>query len=611
MLYQMLVCYLITLVSGQVVPMYGLDCDQSPVVHNFDAQDLCKNTVLDLGLKQTLVVAQVLTATTHKGLKCTMHRSKFDLICGMFSHEKFLTIPEISKADPIMPYACQDIFLYGSTARIDSFAVTLAPGTEIQYQYVSAGHMRHETDNAQCVGGTVQINGENITSVIEMVTRNLVTERVQIEVSLDEKTVIDLTNGDKLSPDALHVTNNYIVNAHSYYINYERPLCDVMTIDSVEFDVHQVNGSTWFVNANRKLAFQHTGNTSKCHQNTLTTQYQNVVLFNDANPNVNAFNGVFLDIEIEEKLSTDYVLFQEAREVSMLRVRLCREMSAIAQHLVPSPYHANAFIRRRNDIITEIVCTRVQVHAIIGEQVRNFCTSTLPIYYQNKKRELQSDTRIIVEQMSNETVAKIPCVTHLLPVFASKDRSVMLIATPKITQINVSIESSHPDGDEVSLIDHLGQDVLYKAKQLNEWKNYLAFKTVHESVLLSLTNTICQGGNQCENFAVDQEQSSFPIHLLHPIKSLTQYLRNEIFYLLTSVGNVCSLLIGAYFAMHYACKIWHFVALSKRTSRRDAFRHVFITPRFPHPPVQIVEPHVQEAQQEAHALVPYVHRMYR
>lgn len=614
MLHYLLVVMFLSNAHGQdSVPLHAINCEHALEVHNLDAQELCQSAFVEKRESKTFLVAQIVQSTVHNGLKCDMRSSKFDLICGFLSHEKLLAIPEINKADPIRSSACEDLFKYSSTARIDNLAISTLHGSENQYRYVKAGSIRHTDNNVVCQGGTVQIDGQNISSVVEMITRTLKTENVQFEVSIDEKVVIDLTNNDKLSSDVLTPSKNYWVNSKSYYVNYTKPKCDAVKIDTMTFDLIDYEDSQWLISEKRKLALKIMGETTVCNQTALKTQYSHIVLFNDTQSVLDSLNGIFVDLYEEEQLTSDFLTFKEARDLSKVKSRICQEIRANA-HILPSPFHPFSFLRIRNDLITELVCKQVTVHAILNENRRSFCTETLPVFYKNKQFELQANTKLLLENFKNNTLTKVPCNPSMLPVFASIDRKVMLTATPLVTRYNVTLSHVDHSFNETSVNELTGQELLYSHEQIRAWKEYLSFRHVHNKLMYSLTHTVCQQ-QECGDFIPGNSESetSFPIHLLNPIDTLSNWLRNELFYFLAKLGSICSIFIGFYCILTWILKLVHFCTLtSQNVTYRDALRHI-ILPAFPKneiiPPMENANAvRIQEVNQP---LMRYIPPMYR
>ena len=593
------------------VPLHAIDCGQAKTVHNFDAQELCRSAFEDKQKSETLLVAQVAESSIHNGLRCRMTTSVFDVICGFLSHEKLLTIPEISKADPIDSSACEDLFKYDTTARVDGLAIFVEHGKERQYRYVKAGHIRHTENNMYCRGGTIQIDGENVSSVVEMVTRTLLTEKVQFAVPINESFVIDLTNEDKLSADVLTTSKDFSVNPFSYYVNYTKPTCNAIKLDTVQFKIIEYNGVQWYVNSDRKLAFKYSGTTKVCNDTAIQTQYSNIVLFNSTNNLLQSLKGMEVDLDEEERISSDYLRFDASLNLAQITKRICLEIRANAQ-ILPSPFHPDSYLRLRNDIISEIICKKVLVHAVIGENRRHFCTDSLPVYYQNEQRELQSNTKLLMNQISNTTVAKIPCAEATLPIFASVDRKIMLMASPIIKLFNVTLSHVNNSLHDENLNEQTGHDLLFSHAQINEWRAYMSYRTIHQSLLHVLVNTVCQNEN-CGHFVPAENESSFPLHLLNPIGTLAGWLRYELFHLLTTIGSLISLVIGLIYAISWTLKLVQLCTLrSQNVPYSEAIKHIFIPvyPKVSDLPQNSTESPIEKLE-NTQPLVPYVHRVYR
>ena len=599
-----------TAVSGQTVPLHAVDCENAPIIHNMDVQQLCQNDFVHGGESITLTVAQIVQKTIHDGLRCTMHTSKFDVVCGLFSHEKFITIPQISKADPLKAELCQYLYT-NSYAHVDGIGIPITIGTEKQFTYVRAGSMSHSNDNAKCIGGTVQIDGLNVTSIVEMVNRNLVTERIKFEVSLDEKLVLDLTNGDKLQPDVLHPTRNFNVNPYSYYVDYKKPRCNAVKVDTLTFELVKYKGVQWYLNEARKLAFKSSGTLNICNMTTIATQYANIVLLNETESKLENLNGILVDIDEEERIASDFIRFIEAKNLAQFATQNCLEIQANAK-MLPSPFHPFSFLKFRNDVVSEIICKQVIVHAILGETRREFCTNSLPVFYNGKETEMQSNTRLIINPIGNSSLIKSPCIEDTLPIFASIDRKVMLIAKPTVMRYNISLENGVHSMDEMDLNNLTGNDLMFTHAQIKEWQNFLSFSHVRENTVNLLVHTLCQD-QDCGKYTPLNTEIQFPTHLLSPMNVISRWMRNELIYIVSQVGNIAALFIGVYCIINWIMKAVHVCSLrSQKVPYKHAIKHVMF-PSFPHKENAAQTLQTNNPTQEIipNTLVTYIPRIYR
>ena len=611
MLQLLLLAVAVNTAVGQTVPIYGLDCNTGPVLHSMDTQELCQNDFVESNEKLTLTVAQVLNKSIHKGLKCTMHTSKFDVVCGLFSHEKLLNIPQISKDDPLPASTCQYLYLQ-KFAHIDGLGTPVVLGNSKQWKYLKAGSMSHSKNNVECNGGTVQINGENISSIVEMITRNLETELIDFEISIDEKEVLDLTNGDKLSPDVLFPSRNFNVNPHSYYVNYTKPTCTTVKIDQLEFEIVQYKGVQWYVNRDRKIAFKRVGTRRVCNQTAISTQYSDIVLFefNNTDQRFENLNGIDLDLNQEERITSDFIMFHEAQNQAYINTQLCLQIVSQTQ-MLPSPFHPFAFLKFKGDIAHEIVCKRVIVHAIIGENRRSYCSDSLPIHYKGEKMELKRDTKIIVQKLENNTLSKTPCEYGQLPIFASTKRDIFLIANPTISVYNVSLEHGNHAIIEIDLNNITGKDLLFSHAQIKEFKSSLEYRHVHENLLRILTHTMCLNEN-CGQYTPEATDTQFPVHLLNPSYMLTNLFRYEIMHYVSQFGNICAIVIAVYCLMSWIMKVFHVCQLtSQNVPYQTAIKHV-IFPAYPNQRnTQMGNVNAIQENTNTNAVVTYVPRIYR
>ena len=84
-----------------------------------------------------------------------------------------------------------------------------------------------------------------------------------------------------------------------------------------------------------------------------------------------------------------------------------------------SPFHPNALLRVRGELLQELVCDPVVVEVRIGDSRGNSCyADSLPAWYKNSPVLVQAGTHLISTEAE---IAKVSCEATYTPVFQSRE----------------------------------------------------------------------------------------------------------------------------------------------------------------------------------------------
>ena len=497
-----------------------------------------------------------------KGYRCEKKYSIFWEICGLLSHTKLYEPPTIRQPQIITPEECNTMRHTLTYQREDGTLTRISLNEKYQYNFIKHGKLHYSSDNVACEGASVMIHGEQVSSLVEMISAEIVIKTIEVEIDTD--TAIDLDYNVKLPP-ACRVSEICQAGAESYVLEYPEsqcPLSIIRTSNMMPVTVHTYAGDEQAVVDNENkifLTIKHREIAPPgCHPalTLYATEFKDLKIVTSklattALSNLeHQLNPSQIDLDLEIKTSESYLAYylqhMVLQQMQTITSKFC-SMSSHNLHLNEiSPFHANSLLRIRGDLIQELQCKEVTVVAKIGDKRTDKCSGdSLAVWLGNEPVRIQARTHLIVEE---DPLEMIPCNAAYSPVFLASDNKTLLVATPEIKVVVIPL--GHLQDDYLHLktnnIDHpsFGQDLLYTAEEISQFNDLIHFQRTKTRVLNSLITDYCEENAQCGAYQPRAGTSeAFNLKHLEDVEFSPFQFLFDWSDKLSKIGNICSILI--------------------------------------------------------------------
>ena len=140
-----------------------------------------------------------------------------------------------------------------------------------------------------------------------------------------------------------------------------------------------------------------------------------------------------VDIDLEVRSSSEYLEYWIERamrkEIAKVGTSLCKMNRHSMLQAELSPFHEDALLRVRGEVLQELRCTPVQVEVREGDKRSEKCHSdAMPAWLDGAPVYVQAATHLI---LGKNEMAEVTCSSLYTPIFRSDD-GVLLQANPSV-----------------------------------------------------------------------------------------------------------------------------------------------------------------------------------
>lgn len=535
----------------------ALDCRHPIAIKSGLVSEVCANaTSQATGKEEEVFILQYSTESITKGYRCTRRVSSVYEICGAFSHTKVLMPPSILEPETITSQECQLIKERGTYQREDKTLIQVEVNKVARYKMVKHGELHVKTDDVECIGSTVWINGQEKKSVVELLSVEILIE--EIKVALYDDKAVDLDREVKLV-EACAVDFACNIGATAYIITPRPDKCPLYLVRQVKMEHIQVDTvegkKAALISKQHKLFFmlKEAELTKNCYPTAevYRTEYPEIKLALSTDPGRPAQNpqkaitASAVDPEMELKIVSEFLSWEQEslmnREVESVALEFCNRMKTTMLEQELSPFHADSLLRVRGDVLQEIYCTPVEAELRMGElRGKNCYAKAIPAYLDNEQVWVTTNEKLIV---SHSGAGEIPCGLQPAPVFVTESGK-LITADPELKIADLQLEHlgspyMHPEG---KILHELGDgELLYTAKEMSTYNQLVHFGRTRELVLDSLVAKYCSSG-ECGSY---QPTGTSTFNLDHLATDITPWAQwwNNVRRELALIGNVCAVLV--------------------------------------------------------------------
>ena len=559
--------------------MNGLDCRSPHSIQNGLLSDVCGNyTDIELGPLEDVAILQYSTKHIVPAFRCEKKVSKLNMVCGSFSHSKIMSPPSILSPAPFTSTDCSATVKRLTYQKEDGNSLNVDINRSYDYKYIEHGKLMLSTDNVGCKGSDVQIHGELHSSVVTLVTVSITIKQVDIEV--DIRSAMDLDRNIRL-PASCYQNDLCDDNLVGYVLHHPKSDCPLYRIRTVPMNKIQVKTASGykdaFLSTVHKLLLilgptEVVRSSCKPVFTVTSTLYTDLKLVHNANALadiksvINSLGPSTLDLDLELRVSDEYLTYDFEQKLQQYIRKLGMSLCHMNRHTLiqseRSPFHKNAILRIRGEVIQELSCTPVQVEARIGDKRSNKCLlDSLPVWLKNEPMYLQAGTNLVV---SESEIAMVICDAMYTPVFKTQN-DVLLQANPDVQIIDLQL--SHVNADYLHTfstveVDHetYSQDLLYTSKEIAAFNDLIHYQRAKAHVLNNLVMKYCQHG-QCGAYTPKVGISTFDLSSLED-KILTPLAWFQNWKaVLQEYGSYCSLAIVTYLIIALIAKFFNVIRL--------------------------------------------------
>ena len=548
--------------SKIVEAINSLDCRVPDRVSNGLYQNVCREGQPKKVLKEQVVVLQRSDQQILHAFKCIKIESRFNEVCGAFSHTKLYSPPQILQPVTMKPSTCEQMARYHSYVTEDGQVLTTELNVEYSYSYVAHGKLFYSSNNVNCQGATVLIHGEQVSSIVEMVSTKIMAKQIKVEISGNQ--ILDLDSNTRIPPGCSH-DKFCQVGTTAYVIIQPEKNCPLNVVQHMEVEYVTVvdNG----VEKNAMISHEHKALFTMGKEEAAPegckpvftmfgTEYPNLKVVSRGQSIADTSNihqhlqAEVIDLELEIKITASYQAFQSAnimmQQLQGMSTKLCRMNTHNLGNTELSPFHANALVRQRGDVISELLCKPIVAHVRIGEARDQKCyRDSLPAWVGNTPVWVQAVTHLVIDE---EDAEEINCNSTFLPVFLMNSKR-LVMASPGVQYANLTLhhtEGSYLHLDEDHTVNHenFGEDLLYTHQEMEAYNTLVHHQRVRARVMSQLVDDYCVSNQHCGSYQPSREPpvpfdlSQIEDTVSSPLSILFQWIDK-----VERIGSVCSLIV--------------------------------------------------------------------
>ena len=453
-----------------------------------------------------------------RGHKCKVLRSQWILMCGAFSHERMIEVPEIEIVQATSANQCEN--MVNTNTFTSKYGTThgIAMNTETVFSVNELG-MTHTESSGKiwCQGQQLKIGDTVVNDVLVMSQYRITLEKEEyLSSSPQAQTLhqVEATFDHVKLPKSCTASAGGCVTRDWTYIWDPAPIaCPLMKVQEGNF-VHE-NG--YLVDHQLKLLFKTTGENSGlpgCPPGKLVYKEQRGIVLskNSGYPWIDRQ----LDLATWSDQKDDYIAYTLERAAGKLENNIEKKLynSKFAELTDSStqviPMKNDKFAKRLGDILFIFKCPEK-----IGKvaPMKNACINKVPLeggLYMNPF------TRI-----ASKHASKMDCSSHFPLTILSEDGWITISDTiqPAIAPREVKLL------DEKVEHENMKTGGIYRPEALSQFEDILEYGSFHEATMETLGYGICRKeGGPCESSVGHSQSMSAPIY---DLTKLTEKIENQ------------------------------------------------------------------------------------
>ena len=586
--------------NSEELTISGLDCTEPVSVQSGLLKQLCQATSeQDERSPQEVIILQRSNVRILHAIKCERKVSRLTEVCGSFSHSKISEPLDILVDKPIDPEDCQRTSARLVFIKEDGTSLNIDLNRKYIYKYVEHGHLTTSINNVACEGSKILINGEEHSSIVTLVTAEVIFKTVKLEMDLDLQEMTDLDTNVKL-PRGCIKELQCSDGAAAYAIEQQRSECNLYVIRKLKMTQISVTTDTGLqkalINHQHKIFLlqknkEQSGRGCEPLYSVTSTQFADVKIVTDENSDNTVDSTVShlpdapataVNMDLEIRASEEYLTYYVETLIKTRMGKMGRKLCSLSQHTLSSielsPFHKNSLIRVLGDVIQELQCKPIIAKIRIGEKRDERCYAhAIPAWIGSKPIWLNSLThmRIEVDQLDS-----VPCDSLYVPLFVT-DEGTIVHATPTIAKVDIQLGHIdeaylHLEAEDPIMHQQYDHDLLYTSEEIKKFNTLIHFEATKSRVVSALTAKYCTTGS-CGQYKPEPGSSNFQLQNLEDnlLKEIDVW--EKLKEILQEYGMYASIIVSIYLIAIMVVKILTLLHLKfgRKMSITESMKYTF------------------------------------
>ena len=472
----------VTVARGYKISYF--DCSKPSAIFKYQTSHLCKETEIKEEPKSHMSVLQKIKNKALNGHSCQIVRSSWTYYCGVYSHSKVASIPQIEVTEGLSPNACNDM-INSLKIRRNGQSYKLSMNGETIIRMVDAGMIKDEDNSVSCKGITQSINGEVIDNILIISQTKVILKEESLTISGNEVEVL----GDHLTLSCKPTSGGCRTMEKTFVWAQQTSECPLRKVRDIQV---KEEGDYWIdENANVVLKkMNQVAAPAGCPSLLLfATEYEDVFVTSSEDDTFEP-PGENMLLPIWVACRDDFIVFEMEKKLKRLRRKFSQlicdysHRGSRGEGEIVKLDDTNSFGLQSGETTYIFACE--QREDKIREETH--CFQDIPI----------GDGTMFVtpnERVLTRNSKQIPCNPHF-PVTVRSEQT-WLELRPQPTPI--------ADPGRMPLEDHLGgkhldmsTGGLYTQSEITSWEHHIEFGQYHKSILHQISNGVWNGASSSE-----------------------------------------------------------------------------------------------------------------
>jgi hypothetical protein len=547
--------------------MDALLCNDVRTAASYSGRRFCKteNIKKDFGLKKRnpggmMTVIQYNQQRKFKGIRCAKRVSSITAICGAFSHSKLVAPPDVLLPTIVPQRECAEISQTFILNTEDQRQIRISTGQTITYKYVESGSVAMSEANVACEGGEMKIRGKKHENILKLVTVSFTMTEVDVYEKRNQ-----LRTSDGLLPRNCNLAfEGCNLEAMTLVLDLGKiNMCQYVRIRTVDFEylVGDEKNDISLISDEHKMLFELKAKIeipTECNvQGLLTkTNFERIFIYMGSLDNgLNLIDPGEVDLELETRVTDSYLVHwaESINQESNVKweEQLCN-LASLRMTADQSVLHGNHLLRMQGELISEFVCSEVQVRTRAGYKAEgDVCLDHLPVYTpDNQLKYLSPLSRLLVNR---DVVSTINCSAHY-PIVYEDNNGKMITANPEVKELRIALSDHHvlnPEASNHSKVFKFSS-LLYTPEEVQAYEQMLQSHAAEKSAIRKFSSYYCGTTGEC---APSRGTGDFKwTRLMNPEAMVNEWLENVKEQMLMW-GSIWGLCCFALTAVHFIIKI--------------------------------------------------------
>ena len=479
----------------------ALDCRNPSNLRSYDISNMCRNHTIINNRIEKITLLQKVTAWEIPAKKCILFESHFLMYCGVYSHMKLARAPIIHNNIELSIDDCKRVIATQTYILRNGESIPITLNQKAHFQYVEHGSTDWQTDNLYCNGADITYRGERHTQILLYVSGSILLTDVTLKQ--DDSKLVD-TFSHALLPESC-ISGSACIAPEATYVKLGKQLkCNYKAVRTLDMQNLLLDNEKYLVSHEHKILIKIgspvTLPDTCAVKDSYKTQYPQVTYIRDANMELSQIQGGDVDIDLEMRITTEYLQFYAEnlnnQLNSLLTEKFCMSKISFPTGTDISPFNPGYLVRRRGGVLQEFQCESVRVTAIVNSAPLKECFNhDIPVFLNDELVLLDTEKGIISDIKKKKAIS---CDLTYPDYVWDTTHKYLLYADPVIRvehhlHLKDYVMSPHDYHHEA-----IEKSLFYTKDEVTKYENLIHFHQVRNEVLDHFVANLCSGENsQC------------------------------------------------------------------------------------------------------------------